>query len=57
VKLAEIAMPTIKTVRIEHEDVPTGIVINEEDFDARKHIVFGAKREKLTLATKDAPPA
>jgi hypothetical protein len=50
---------SIDTVRIEHPDVPTGVVINADDFDKDKHVLFGQKpapvREKLTLTVKDQP--
>lgn len=35
-------MASIKTVRIKHQDVEAGILINHKDFDATKHELFDA---------------
>jgi len=32
---------SVPAVRIKHADVPTGVVINAEDFDPDKHVLFG----------------
>lgn len=47
-------MAATPTVRIEHDDLPEGIVIDADDFDPKKHVRHGEKkRETLTLG-KDA---
>jgi hypothetical protein len=46
-------MDQIKTIRIEHEGFPDGMLINESDFDPQEHTKFGETAEaelKMTVA-------
>jgi hypothetical protein len=37
--------PAMPTVRIEHPEVPGGLVINAEDFDPSTHVRFGESKD------------
>jgi hypothetical protein len=45
-------MSEIKTIRIDHEGFPDGMLINESDFDPQQHTKFGeaAEAEPKALA-------
>lgn len=40
-------MAAIKTVRIVHPGVETGVLINEEDFDPKQHELFDKPRRPI----------
>lgn len=50
-------MHAIKTVRIKDEGFPSGLLINEHDFDAEKHELFDApkKQEESVEEVKSKP--
>jgi hypothetical protein len=47
-------MAAIPTVRIEHEDHPGGVVINEHEFDEAKHVKFTLKAVESEESDPDA---
>lgn len=50
-------MRGIKTIRIEHEGFPDGMLINEDDFDPKEHTKFGEAAEAEPKALADMTTA
>lgn len=46
-------MDQIKTIRIDHEGFPDGMLINEADFDPQEHTKFGEAAEAEPKALAD----
>ncbi|WP_029458244.1 hypothetical protein [Solidesulfovibrio alcoholivorans] len=46
-------MSEIKTIRIDHEGFPDGMLINEPDFDPQQHTKFGEAAEAEPKALVD----